>query len=386
MIESIYIKNVGPIKEVNMDEIKPFTLLIGRSATGKSTIMKIIGLFRYIFKRANIRSYLHRSKITRSPFRIEFKTLIRENKLDEMINSESLIIYKITINDSVYEIRYENNKLSNIPQIKESDLFFEKGAYISENRNIIPSWLEQYGKGTRMSLNFYFDETLRNFVEATDHVPSYKINFLKLDLKMVRGNNNRKRYILIPTNGRREESYDLSMASSGIKTTTPLAVLVKYFGTDFSFKDAFKRSVLSYLFDSDRLDKYKPTMDFSDLPKQVDLHVEEPELSLDPDSQMSLLDDLVDNAFHTISQDRKMTIMFATHSPYLLNYVNLLMAKNDLDKDKGLKPENTMVYIVDSGRLISVMGRDVKNRIIVDTNSMAEQMERIYNDYVEIRS
>jgi predicted ATPase len=127
-------------------------------------------------------------------------------------------------------------------------------------------------------------------------------------------------------------------------------------------------------------------MDFPDLPKQVDLHVEEPELSLDPDSQMSLLDDLVDNAFHTISQDRKMTIMFATHSPYLLNYVNLLMAKNDLDKDKGLKPENTMVYIVDSGRLISVMGRDVKNRIIVDTNSMAEQMERIYNDYVEIRS
>ena len=36
MKESIIIKNFGPLKEVEIDDIKPLTVFIGKSAGGKS--------------------------------------------------------------------------------------------------------------------------------------------------------------------------------------------------------------------------------------------------------------------------------------------------------------------------------------------------------------
>lgn len=50
MKESIIIKNFGPLKEVEIDDIKPLTVFIGKSAGGKSIIMKVIVLMRYIYK------------------------------------------------------------------------------------------------------------------------------------------------------------------------------------------------------------------------------------------------------------------------------------------------------------------------------------------------
>ena len=38
MKESIIIKNLGPLKEVEISDIKPLTVFIGKSASGKSTI------------------------------------------------------------------------------------------------------------------------------------------------------------------------------------------------------------------------------------------------------------------------------------------------------------------------------------------------------------
>jgi AAA15 family ATPase/GTPase len=49
MTESIYIKNLGPIKDIYIENVKPFTVLIGESGSGKSTLMKAIALFRWIY-------------------------------------------------------------------------------------------------------------------------------------------------------------------------------------------------------------------------------------------------------------------------------------------------------------------------------------------------
>ena len=48
MKEYITIRNFGPLKDIEALEIKPFTFLIGESASGKSTLMKIIGMMRYV--------------------------------------------------------------------------------------------------------------------------------------------------------------------------------------------------------------------------------------------------------------------------------------------------------------------------------------------------
>jgi len=44
-----------------------------------------------------------------------------------------------------------------------------------------------------------------------------------------------------------------------------IPVIMRHFATDFSFKDAFQRSVISYLFEGDRLQSYKPSIEFNNI-------------------------------------------------------------------------------------------------------------------------
>ena len=101
--------------------------------------------------------------------------------------------------------------------------------------------------------------------------------------------------------------------------------LFAIFAKEFSFKDAFKRSVLDYLYKQDRLEKFTPQINQSDLEKYVHIHIEEAELSLDPEAQRALISNLIDEAFHKNNEDRKLGLMIATHSPYIVNHLNVLL-------------------------------------------------------------
>ena len=81
MKEYITIHNVGPLRHIEQLEILPLTVLIGESAIGKSTLMKVLVLMRYLYKLANIRSFLKHSKITNSPFIIRFESLLKTTNL-----------------------------------------------------------------------------------------------------------------------------------------------------------------------------------------------------------------------------------------------------------------------------------------------------------------
>ena len=85
MKEYITIKNFGPLTKIENLEIKQFTLLIGESASGKSTLMKVVAMMRYLYKMANIRSYLYRSKITRSPFRIRIDSMLKRQGMTKNV-------------------------------------------------------------------------------------------------------------------------------------------------------------------------------------------------------------------------------------------------------------------------------------------------------------
>lgn len=51
--EKLIIKNFGPIVEAEID-IKPFMVFIGESGSGKSVILKLLSLFRWVFKKTMI--------------------------------------------------------------------------------------------------------------------------------------------------------------------------------------------------------------------------------------------------------------------------------------------------------------------------------------------
>ena len=112
MKESIVIKNLGPLKDISIEEIKPFTVFIGESGSGKSTLMKVISLFRWIYKMHNIHSYYIKSNVN-SPFQIDDIYSYFENcGIKEFIKSDTKIIYKTTFDNGVnYWIQFYQNKL-----------------------------------------------------------------------------------------------------------------------------------------------------------------------------------------------------------------------------------------------------------------------------------
>jgi len=184
MTESILIKNLGPIKDIYIENVKPFTVLIGESGSGKSTLMKAIALFRWIYKMHNIRSYLKHSNISKSPFRFRMETYLKNCGFEQFIKNETEIIYTTNFDSGKsYEIKFIKNKLfgtGNNELINEEDIYFNKISFISETRNIIPLWSDKGASFTGGYLGFYFHEVYRDFDLASEALKELEIKFLNL--------------------------------------------------------------------------------------------------------------------------------------------------------------------------------------------------------------
>lgn len=384
MKEFITIKNIGPLKHIENLSLLPFTVLIGESASGKSTLMKLISMMRYLYKMANIRSYLKHSKITSSPFRMRFDSMMKETGMYKMLDSSSVIRYTVIMDDGTeYAILMENKKLGRLPIISSEHLMFNKVSYISENRNIIPTWAQKASQNTGATLGFYFHETNNDFVRASENDKEISLDYIGMKLQITHPKGKPTRYTIIP-NDSRHEPIDLREASSGIQTSASIALIVKNYASanGFSFKDAFKRSVLNYLYDMERLNKFRAVTEPSDLKKQVYIHIEEPELSLFPDAQCKLIEEIVLSATHA-DENRKINMMLATHSPYILNYLNVLLNQTDAVRAQ-LSKTNTAVYRIYEGEIQDLLVRNERGRWIVDTYDLSELMSSIYNEFVNL--
>lgn len=381
MKEYITIKEFGPLKNIENLEIKPFTVLIGESASGKSTLMKVVAMMRYIYKMANIRSYLKHSKIAKSPFRMRLGSMMERQEMGKMFTKNSILIYRMEMDEDVsYEIRVENGKLF-VPSIAKEHLLFCKASFISENRNIIPTWTQKAWKNKGATLGFYFHETNEDFGCASEGEKELIMDFVGMKMLITHPKGKPTRYQIVPTDGH-HTPIELTEASSGIQTSAPLALIVDYFSKDFSFKDAFNRSVMSYLYEMENLSKFKAVSEPTSLPKIVDVHIEEPELSLFPDAQCKLVEKLIFTATHP-KDDRLITLMLATHSPYILNFLNIMLNQTNEQRAR-LNNSNTAVYRIYEGGTQDLLMQDEHGHWIVDTYDLSEMMNNIYNEFVKL--
>ncbi len=380
MIESIVIKNLGPVKDINIENIQPFTVFIGESGSGKSTIMKAIALFRWVYKMHNIRSYLKHSKISKSPFRFRIETYLKNCGFDQFIKRDTEIIYSVKLESgNTYTIGFINNKIYGIATnelIKPEDFHFNKISFISETRNIIPLWADKGASFTGGYLGFYFHEVYRDFDLATEAVKEIQMDFLKLKFS-IRKTNAGKKYSIQSNSGNPFE-IDFKNSSSGTQTSVPISLITQYFSKNFSFEEAFNRSVLTYLSNTDELTDFKAVKNLSEIGKKIFIHIEEPELSLYPDAQCELINDVVKKCFFDA---RNIEVMFSTHSPYIINHLNLLIRayeKSKLVEGVNYDYGKLAVYQVVDGSLQSLMALNEK---LVDTNPLSETINSIYNKY-----
>lgn len=381
MKEYITIKDFGPLKKIENLQLKPYTILIGESASGKSTLMKVVAMMRYLYKMANIRSYLKHSKIAKSPFRMRLSSMMERQEMSKMFTKNSVLIYRVDMDvDVSYEIRIENGKLV-VPSIAKEHLLFCKASFVSENRNVIPTWAQKAWKNKGATLGFYFHETNDDFAHASEGDKELKLDYVGMKMLITHPKGKPTRYQIVPADNH-HEPIELTEASSGIQTSAPLALIVDYFAKDFSFKDAFNRSVMSYLYEMENLSKFKAVSEPTSLPKIVDVHIEEPELSLFPDAQCKLIEELIYTATHA-KDDRTVTLMLATHSPYILNYLNIILNQSNEERAR-LTHENTAVYRIYEGEPQDLMMQDEQGRWIVDTYDLSEMMNNIYHEFVNM--
>ena len=384
MKESIIIKNFGPLKEVEIDDIKPLTVFIGKSAGGKSIIMKVIVLMRYIYKMVNIRSYLKNAKITRSPFKLRFNSLLHDG-LKGMITAQTEIYYTVEINGNKYTLKYTNRGLQSDINIPDKDLIFFKEAYVSGMRSLIPIWASKAVSVKGENLGFFFHETFNDFNDATDVIKEQKLEYLNLKMK-VRKSGNRPKLFTIESLQNDAVPIELRYASSGIQTSAPLVAIVHYFAQEFSFKDAFQRSVLNYLYKQDLLTKFTLGINRNKLGKYVHIHIEEVELSLAPEDQRAFMSNLVEEVFHKNKKDRKLGLMVSTHSPYIVNHLNVLLRAGYFEKAREnypfLEKDDIAVYRVNEGKIISLMAtHNDTGEYVINALDMSDTMERIFEEY-----
>lgn len=383
MKESIHIKNLGPIKDIFIEDLKPLTVLIGESGSGKSTLMKAIALFRWIYKMHNIRSYLKRSKVSKSPFRFRMETYFKNCGFDQYLKKDTEVIYTAEFcSERKYVISFSKNKLSGTSDrdlIQNTDLQYNKLSFISELRNIIPLWAD---KGASLSggyLGFYFHEVYNDFILASDSLKELDVSYLNLKLAVKKVQSNKKYIVKSQDN---EYEIDLKNSSSGTQNAIPVSLIAEHFSAHFDFEEAFNRTLLNYLSQTDSITDFKPIKNLGEIQKKLYIHIEEPELSLYPDAQCELVSDLISKCF--VKNTNGVELMFSTHSPYIINHLNLLIKANDSNKlidGARIKFEDLAVYQVEDGRIENLI---IQNQRIVNTNPLSDTINKIYDKYEEL--
>lgn len=389
MKESIHIQNFGPLRDVRIDDIKPLTVLIGDSASGKSTIMKVVALMRYIYKRANIYSYLKNAGV--SDRSRSFINLIGE--MQPMLTDETKINYTVHMPNGgnyTYLFDRDGRQFDDIG-INKADMVFFKEAFVAETRSMIPTWSLYGARFPGADLGYYFNETFRDFSEATDRIKEQSLDYL--DMKMEVKTGPTRKHFLISSKDGSNKYFELENTSSGIQTSAPLMTIMRYFAHEFSFTKAFRRSVLDILTD-DALSQFRPEVNLQDLKKYVHLYIEEPELSLDPKTQCLFINDLIREAFYRRDNKRpddgrQLGLMFATHSPYILNHLNVLLKASYYEKAREsypyINPDEIAVYQLHDGEVHSLVEDDEETgERIIDTYKFSETMEWILDKYESV--
>lgn len=371
MNEYLRIQNFGPIVDIELDNIAPLTILIGESGSGKSTVMKVLSMFRWIYKRVVLRSYVRQAKIKKTGIGIQMKTLLKTSQLNEYLKTDTEIVYR----RGDYTISYLNGKLNARADIPANELSLEKICYISDKRSMIPDFLEN--KIEKKNANYHLQDTLENFLLAADSIRQLPLDYLNVELKIEKSNKGDK-YLIKSTNGT-PCSIQLRNSSSGTQTVTPLSLIVEYFAKKFDSQKSMNSSLFSYLQDNDKLNVFNTAKNIGEIQsKNVHLFIEEPELSLYPESQKHLIDFLINRCFMS-EHPYNMTLMMATHSPYIVNYLNVLIRRSENQERAFVKPENVNVYEIFEGCAGEL--KTLNGRPIIDTRSMSEPITEMYTEF-----
>jgi hypothetical protein len=324
MNERLQLKNFGPIKQLDIS-IKPLTVLIGESGSGKSAVLKLLSLLRWAHKRNHLRSYFIKNGLANENdfSSISFGELLAMSGLDEFVKQTTEIVF--TIGKTTYMATAKEL----ISPVIEEDFSLDKVLFLSDNRVILPDILGYYFN-LNVKFPYHLEDTFLNFNHA---MKSFRNGFAieSTEVRLTREKTAfGEAYFISNTEGNKEESFHIKFenASSGIKAVSFVELITHFYTHDhlFNFNEVLENQYKRLGIGGTDIKPWKGK-------KNLSIFIEEPELSLFPEAQRRLLHRLIKDCFSSMENDvAQVHLAFATHSPYILASLNNLLLAGETAK------------------------------------------------------
>lgn len=405
-MKRLFIRNVGPISEAEL-EMNRYNFFIGPQSSGKSTIAKIFSTCSWIEKET-VTTFNEKAVASHD----EFVSLLEDfHKMNTYFEANPEIHFQT----DVIKIDLEKDTFS--VQLLDKDSFHRKKiCYIPSERNAVTlPELQGFEFGPTNLRSFLFDWF--NARENYDEI--HKTDILDLGVKYYYDPNDKRYKDRIEHKNGKTYHMPLGSASSGLQSVIPLIVMFQYYTGQYfetynerlSFQtDEKTRKIRRHLTDDIILKRSFPDYDSSNrqyfvelankrlqennqemlqlykvfyselqrmtMPVITSFIVEEPEQNLFPDTQMELMDTL----FALCDGKRKHELTVTTHSPYILNQLNLLFRRFD-EKDNaqvGVDYNDVSVYAVNEGHVSNIK---LQNVHLINPEYLSAPLDKIYNQY-----
>lgn len=425
--ERLIIKNFGPIVKATID-IKPFMVFIGESGSGKSVILKLLSLFRWIYKQQQL--FYSLELLTKS--KVDFETHINQTLEVELQNS-SLVYYfqkgsfaSYEINGIIFTLQHDtqpNFTLSNKRISKQVSL--EKITFITDERAVIPTLLNNTTRNVRFPyhLTSTYEDFRLAFNELKGDNKQVVIETMGVNLTSIKSTYEQKFVI-----SQDDKPYKISFqdSSSGIKSVSIVELISRYYPFHFNTQDIFvnfygkiapnfikllgknfenvqnatpeemiRRSIMQNIALS--------LEDISNTDARINIFIEEPELNLFPNAQKNLVEHLVYSCFEPPKKDKNKTIhiAFSTHSPYILSSLNcLLLACEVANKNPNLKEKvETIIpnkfwldinkfnaFKVENGEVFSIIDKETNLILAESIDEVSEEIGETFDKLLELKS
>lgn len=379
-MEHLYLKNFGPIREMNID-LKPLMVFIGESGSGKSAILKLLSLLRWVHKRNNLRSYFVKNHLANEiDFSvISFTELLAISGLKEFVKDDTEIVF------TTEQVTYKSNgKVLDTPFI-EGSFSLDKVLFLSDNRIILPDILGQYFN-LNAKFPYHLEDTFLNFSHAMKSFPK-GFTIESTDVVLTQENTILGVMSYYISNKKEDDSpfhIEFQNASSGTKTVSFVELITHFYTHShlFDFNEVLENQYKRLGIGGTGVKQWQEK-------RTLSIFIEEPELSLFPSAQRRLLNRLVRDCFAENKQENCVTnLAFATHSPYILTSLNNLLLAGEIGKNSNKKDVVHNIiskeYWLTAGQVGAYAIEEGKVKYIIDEDNLinAEYLDSISEDIV----
>ena len=326
----LIIRNFGPISEVDIN-LKRVNVIIGPQSSGKSTVLKVACFCDWMERQIEIsqdpEQYCNPSFFV--------KNLVTFHKLEGFMQEETYISYANDALSFEYDAAKKDCKFSWGRGNKRWNYKRTKNAYIPSERNLvaaIPNWYQ-----VSMENNNIFD--FMKEWEFARKTFTNKEKIIGLPFAYKYNTTNKADKIIMP-NG---QELNLTNASSGLQSLTPLYIMIKYLTGGFykekhiKVEDSMFRDYLEQIVNREcgamTKEKRQKIVDGIMTPYRTDMYIEEPEAHIFPSTQRDFVYSLVS----LLNGKTKHSCVIATHSPYIMTSFNNLIQAGLIAKESDEK-------------------------------------------------